>query len=303
MKTPTAILTADIHLDDNVPVSRTDDFYEVMFNKVQFIEALQEKYDCPVLDAGDLCNKWKPSLSLLADAVRHLPLKFYTVPGNHDLPSHNINNLYKSGLGLLDTVGTVNILDANLPLKFEHSGVSIHVYGCAYGQEPTRRRLENGNVLNVLVFHTDVYTGKIPWPGCLFPTAKKVMKKYGKFDLIVTGHNHKPFVVDHGGTLLVNPGSMMRRNADQMSHKPRVYLWFAEDNSVEPVYLPIEKGVVTREHIETTGDHNERIDAFVARLKQDYEVKLSFKKNMEQVFATNKLKAEVKEYILKGMES
>jgi len=267
MKRPTAILMADNHLCDAVPVCRTDDFHSAMWAKQAFISELQQKYRCPIFDAGDVFDKWRPSLTLLAKCVRKMPDEYHTVAGNHDLPSHNINNLHKSGLGLLSTVGTVNLLDINKPLKFKFSKQEIHVYGVAYGQEPTRRRLANNGVLNVLVFHTDIYVGKKPWPGCQFPKAKSLMNKYSKFDLIVTGHNHQPFVVENDDQLLVNPGSVMRRTADQMKHKPRVYLWFAGDNTVKPVYLPIEKGVVSRDHIDTVETRNERIDAFVARLK------------------------------------
>ena len=53
-KTPSAILTADIHLRDDIPICRTDDYWRSMWQKVKFISKLQKQYQVPVLDAGDL---------------------------------------------------------------------------------------------------------------------------------------------------------------------------------------------------------------------------------------------------------
>jgi predicted phosphodiesterase len=81
-------------------------------------------------------------------------------------------------------------------------------------------------------------------------SSKTLLRKAKQFDLIITGHNHDSFVIKVGGRLLVNPGSIMRSTTKQINHKPRVYLWYDEDNHVEPVFLPIEKNVLSTEVIE-----------------------------------------------------
>ena len=126
------------------------------------------------------------------------------------------------------------------------------------------------------------------------------VKKFPQYDLILTGDNHKPFVVEHEGRILVNPGSMMRTTADQIDHKPRVYLWDGE--RVEPVYLPIAKDVISREHIDIGKDRDHRIGAYVDRLNTRYEIGLDFKKNMVDHFKANRTRKEIKERVWGAME-
>ena len=83
---PTAILTGDIHLRDDQPVCRTDEYFAAQHRKIKWLRELQEKHDCPVFDAGDLFSRSKPSHFLLQWAIQELPERFHTIPGNHDLP-------------------------------------------------------------------------------------------------------------------------------------------------------------------------------------------------------------------------
>ncbi|KKL99820.1 hypothetical protein LCGC14_1810530, partial [marine sediment metagenome] len=84
---PDLILTSDWHLREDTPICRTDDFWSAQWNKVDQVMALQSKYDCPILHAGDLFHHWKPSPYLLSETIDHLQgSRFYTVYGQHDLP-------------------------------------------------------------------------------------------------------------------------------------------------------------------------------------------------------------------------
>ena len=55
-----AILTADIHLSHKPPVWRSNepDWYAAMRRPLYELQDLQQKYECPILAAGDMCNKW-----------------------------------------------------------------------------------------------------------------------------------------------------------------------------------------------------------------------------------------------------
>jgi hypothetical protein len=107
--------------------------------------------------------------------------------------------------------------------------------------------------------------------------------------LIVVGDNHQTFVVEEGGRLLVSPGSLMRRTADQVNHKPCVFLWDAKTNEVEPVYLPIKKGVISREHIDRVKQRETRIEAFVSHLEKGFEIGLNFKHNLKRLIQENNI--------------
>jgi len=62
------------------------------------------------------------------------------------------------------------------------------------------------------------------------------------------------------------------------------------------VYLPIED-VISREHLKKNEQRDERMEAFVKRLKDDFEVGLSFERNLEAFFRKNKTRKAVRELI------
>jgi len=281
---PDAILCADFHLREDQPTCRTDNFVEAQWKKVDFVKNLQKRYDCAVFHSGDLFEYWKPSPNLLSETIKHLPNDFYTVYGNHDLPQHNLELSYKSGVYTLATGGHLEVLPD----------------GGHWGQTPDEHTWKFEK--NILIWHIMTYQGKKPWPGCVDPMAAKLLRKYPQYDLILTGHNHQSFTEEHEGRLLVNPGSLTRHKADQIDHKPCVYLWYAKSNIVEPVYLPIEQGVISREHIEHTKERNDRIDAFISRLDDDWEASVSFEENLERFEKSNNTRKSVMEIVYKAIE-
>lgn len=285
---PDAILTGDIHLRDDTPLCRTDNYFEAQTESILFIRDLQKKYNgIPVLDAGDLFNKWRPSPYLLAWAIDHLPY-IITVPGNHDIPYHNIEMLNKSGLNVLDAAGVIRVV-----LNFT-KGTDFDISPFPWGKNFLI--IPKNNKPQIALAHTLVYKNENLWPGLQADKAVDLLRRT-KFDLIVTAHNHKSFVVEYEGRLLVNPGSMMRMTADQENHKPCVFLWYAKTNTVEPVFLPIKEGVISREHIEIKQNHDKRMEAFVTHLKNKYEVGLSFESNLELFFNNNRTQKTVKNLI------
>jgi len=282
------ILTSDWHLREDQPICRTDDFQAAMWRKIDFISELQKKHDCPVLNAGDLFNHWKPSPELLTKASEHMPNDFWSIYGQHDLPQHSLDLAYKSGLYNLWKNGKLKLLDE-----------------CSWGQIPKNGSMIFPRILDLdkhmLVWHIYNYQGKT-WPGNTSPKAAKLLRKYPQYDLILTGDNHQSFVEEHEGRLLVNPGSLMRSTADQVDHKPCVYLWYADTNTVEAVYLPIEQGVISREHIEEKQQRDARIDSFIERLDSSWEAGMTFEENIDAFEKSNSIRKSVMEIVLKAME-
>ena len=283
-----AILTSDWHLREDQPVCRTDNFQEALWHKVDFIYALQIKHGCPVLNAGDLFNHWKPSPELLSNASIHMPYHFHTIYGQHDLPQHSLDLAFKSGLYNLEQNSRLNVLD-----------------GCSWGQTPDEPsvliHLSKDKTVKILVWHVYNYQGKT-WPGNTSPMAAKLLRQYPQYDLILTGDNHRPFVEEYKGRLLVNPGSLMRSTADQIDHKPRVYLWYAETNTVQPIYLPIEDNVISREHIEIEAHREGRKMAFIEHLDTDWQAEVSFEENVELFEKSNNVRKSVMNIVYKAIE-
>ena len=292
VKIPDAILTADWHIRETNPVCRKDNFIgETQWKKIDFVSDLQKKYNCLVFHAGDLFDYWKPSPWLLSETIEHLPKKFYTVYGNHDLPQHNPDLANKCGIYTLDIGKHLTV--PNCMGGWGLSPENWIDYGLYSIKEKT-----------YFIWHTPVYQGKIPYPGCTDPSAAKLLRKYSQYDLIVTGDNHKPFVEQYEGRVLVNPGSLSRQTADQYNHEPRVYLWYADTNSVLPVYIPIECpcNVISKEHLEHTQERNDRIDAFVSAFNDIEGTSVSFEDNVDLFFKENQVRESVKNITYKSME-
>jgi DNA repair exonuclease SbcCD nuclease subunit len=289
-KKPSAILCSDIHLREDIPVCRTDDYWSAQWRKMDFISGLQKKWNIPVLCGGDVFHHWKISPYLITETMKHLPAKFYSCMGQHDLPQHLISLAYKSGFATL-------VESENIKLFPEWN---FNVQICHYGQEPIKM---DGRTKNILIWHKLAFKGAPPYPGAPHSgQSSDILRKHPDVDLFLMGDNHQTFTSTYGNQLLVNPGSMMRMTADQIDHKPCVFLWYAQDNTVEQVFLPIEQGVVSREHIDKVEQRDGRIEAFISRLDKEYEVGMSFEQNLEVFLAENNVRDSVKQIIYQAIE-
>ena len=290
MQRADAILTTDWHLTLRQPPCRTDNFVLTQKKKVRFIKKLSEKHNnCPVLIAGDLFADWKTSPELLNTFIPLLPKNIIAIYGNHDLPQRNINLKKKSGVALLNKINLIEIA------KTGHYSLTGIDFDQLEPFEVKGRR--------VLLLHEMVYNVKTNRniEGIL---SRNILRKLKDVDLVVTGHNHQCFTFEKNGRLLVNPGSLTRHKADQINHKPCVFLWFAKDNSIQKVNIPISKSAVSREHIEKEKANNEMLENFIQSLKETDYVDISFSDNLEQYINKNKKKIplEVRKTIYRIME-
>lgn len=300
-KTATAILTADLHLTARTPISRTDDYIAAQKNKLRFLWDLSlENGNCPILCAGDVFDYWKASPWLCSWAHCSLPRNMIAIPGNHDLPMHSMNEYDKSALFLLEVVG-----GAITVLKGDDCYISnMEVMGVPFGElekwQPPETR---GRRKRALLLHELVWPGKKPeWAGRSYSAEELLDRFEDEFDLIVTGDNHQSFVVEGEDCLLVNPGSMLRRTADQAEFQPCCYLYYAEDNTVKPAFFPIEKGVHTLSHLTDKKERDERIAAYIERISNSWEGGLSFRDNLLEFFEKNNTPRKVREIVWQHLE-
>ncbi len=316
-----AILVSDLHLTESAPIARTDDYIMAQANKLMFLRTLSvQNNNCPILCAGDVFDHWKASPWLCGFAIDYLPLPFVCIPGQHDLPMHSLEQFPKSALALLDNAFDRAYGDDPLFFVLRKEGVlisrgtlpSLFICGRPFGTLEDFTPDELGDEFKfadrkILLLHELTWKGtRPPWsPGSL--TDRQLLEKYGDyfyFDLIVTGDNHSPFISGESKqTMLVNPGSMMRMSADQADYKPHAYLYYAETNEIEAVPFPIERGAVSREHIEERETRDERISAYIERINKDWELGLSFRRNLESFFTENKTTKKVRALIWEHLEA
>ena len=278
------IITADWHLmeKERNPPCRLDSHWDAQWDKVNQILDLQNKYECPIYNAGDLFEHWKTSPYLLNKCLSTFPFgSIFTIIGNHDMPSHQIELMEKSGLYTLFKSEIIEHLRNQLDW------------------EADPKKIEYLNIKNrkVIVAHKMIWQGEEPWPGCTDPEANKMFNLFPEADLIITGHNHKTFTAKKGNRLLINPGSLTRHKADQIDHKPCVFLWNAKSNTCKPHYLKIKDNVISREHIDIQKKKEQRAVAFIEKLKDDWDIGLSFEDNLEKSFQENDIQKSIKQII------
>ena len=220
----TAILTSDMHIRNTVPRNRIDNYFLAQEKKIKFIKQLQLDHNIPILDAGDLFDKWDSSPFLEAWAIKNLPNDIYTIPGNHELPSHDVNNLERSSLHVLEVAEKICLLQKNSFSKnfLCKNGEYLFFFGFPWGSEPSNYPCAEGKMIALI--HSMVIDTPLSYKDTSAVFGEALLDYMSNFDLIVTGHNHKSFVVEKDGRFLVNPGSMMRMSKSQINDEPRVYL-------------------------------------------------------------------------------
>jgi predicted phosphodiesterase len=289
------ILCSDIHIRETHPSCRLDDFVgDTQWLVLEFLKQTQQKYNCPIFCAGDFFDHWKPSPWLLTNTIDCLPEDFHTVYGQHDLPYHNYNLRNQAGLTTLAESGVLKIFDSGNWGTL--SDTDLNSLGVTVRDK------------RILVMHMFVWDGKnIPFPGCDYMTAEQVLDKYSDFDLIVTGDHHKSFTFEKEGRLLVNPGCFTVQDASYKNSQPKIYLWNAQTNSVEPIALPHNPEDITREHIDTKKEHEKKLEHLVNKVKEEWSEEYDEgtddpKKILDQLFKKKKVREIVQQIILKSIE-
>ena len=229
-----------------------------------------------------------------------------TIAGNHDIPRHNPNLIQWSAIHTLAKAGKIKLLDNTNNYIVRNSFQIIPFpFGSLIDKEFSPFDI---NLPAIAVIHKFVYDSKCQdWEKTVGTCAKSLLSQLsrprergGKISTALVGDNHKAFEIKSNEALLLNPGSIFRMTSDQKNFKPRFYLWNS-DNEFEAIYFPINNNDVTDEHINDKGIDEERMLAFLNRMREDIEIGLDFRTNMKEYLAKNKIKIGVEEKIWQAM--
>ncbi len=286
MKSNSFIACADIHLRDSIPACRTDDYWKAQEKKFEFLINTANKKNCDIYCAGDFFHRAKSSSYLEAwviDKLRGFKNKFKIIPGQHDLPNHNIDLIEHSSLWVLRQAGVIDLYSNPFekPFLFEKENIML-IHKMIHKDKSIHSSMESTKALNLL-------------------------KEYPDIKLIISGDNHTPFIVSpdkSGKRGLVNCGSMMRTSADQIDYIPKFY--YIEINKeiiIDSIPYPIEKNVVDRSYIEIEKKRDSRMETFVNRVENtEYEIDLNFDRNLESYFTSKKTRKSVQEICWRARE-
>lgn len=297
-----AILCADLHLSLNAPIWRSaeEDWFAAMQRPLDEISNLQQEHNCPVICAGDIFDRWNSSPELINFALYHLPF-MHTVPGQHDLPLHNYDDIEKSAYWTLVQAGKIK----DIPLNYTYRLNDIILYGFPFGYKAKPigyKKEDDKNKLNIAVIHEFYWTNNTGYTGAddnNNVSNRTPFKGSNDYDIIVFGDNHKGFHID-GSLQLFNCGSLMRRNSDQIDYKPQVGLLLST-GKVIPHYLDISKD----KHLDIQGvlrkEASLDMKEFIQELEKLEDTDLDFHEAMKQYLRTNKVNTQISNIILGAM--
>lgn len=305
---------SDLHLRATTPVNRKDAFTNAQKRKVEYI--INYAYENPLIKAilwgGDIydhhdvpywvveryINVFKAAQTYLYDPWE------LVVFGQHDQRFHTsdkVNTPLGTTLAAVDLMQLMGAKPFVLELPQE---APVHVYGLSWGEEvPQPTTTEN--VVNILVAHMMTTENGPLWPGHEgFVKASEFLKTHPEFKYVVTGDNHQQFVTRYRNRALINPGSVMRANIDQVDFEPAFFVLDTVTGQIDRVPFPIESGkqVFYLEKVAEEKARDERLETFILTLKADAPDTLNFRRNLITFMEQNTLEQSVKDTIQEIMQ-
>jgi len=278
------IVTADWHLRKTVPRCRTETEEEWLEFQTYLVEDILgecSKKGADLIIAGDIFDRANPGTGF----VNHFSQLFqsytlfskFAIPGNHDLPYHDINLVNESGFGTLEI----------------HKVISTH--SNKFSLIPFNFIMDPK--LNLAVCHQLCFEKQAP-PNVNAITAKDLLKKYPKTQWIVAGDNHHGFHYKDGNRHVIVPGSIFISAVDQIRYKPKIYYINTETELVEPIYLRNDESKLTSEYLEDEKKRDSRIDNFIESIRAKGKVSFSFGDNLEKKLNQKTISPEIKKIII-----
>lgn len=239
---PIAILCSDIHIGV-CPSARSAelDWLVAMGRQLAQLCELKIKLDVPVICAGDIFDRWNASPELINFAIRSLPC-MYAVPGQHDLPNHRLDDIYRSAYWTLVEAEVIYHLGPNSAVDV---GDRLRVWAFPWGTEIIPCPSVDRSRIHLAVIHRYIWKDGHQYPGA--DEQKRLKNQRGclvGYDAAVYGDNHSGFLAKGGPgqTHILNCGTFFRRHIDEISYRPHVGILYS-DGHIELHYLNTDDDV------------------------------------------------------------
>ncbi len=299
-----AIFLADIHLSLTPPIWRSAEpnWLEAMQRPLDEVRDLQKKFNCPVICIGDIFDRWNSPPELINFALDYLPDDMYAIPGQHDLPLHQYEDMERSAYWTLEMAGKIK--DVTPGCFPDIGGIALHAFPYGHPLHPLGQ--EWGGRCHIAIVHEYAWIDGHCYPNA--PVENKVVgkgdqmkkKKWLGYHMVVYGDNHKGFLTYLATTAIFNCGTLMRRKSDEVDYKPQVGM-LLESGKVRKHYLDISKDkhldVRSAKGVEDSLD----MKGFIQELEKLGDSDLDFSGAMKQYLKKNKIKMEICNIIMKAV--
>lgn len=232
-----AVLVSDLHFSHKPPVARSahPDWYATMERQWDQVREVAEGVGIPVVVAGDVFDRWQNPAELVNFVIRLFRgLEVYAIPGQHDLPNHIYEDMYRSSYGTLVEAGAI----VNVDNPDFRAGDNLRIYPVAWGFDIWNCKEHQSSEVCLLAAHRYVWLNeRTCYPGAPPEQNIAVLKKQLQgYDAAVFGDNHKGFLTQTGNCNVLNCGTFIPRKSDERDYKPRFGL-LMDDGTIEVVYL------------------------------------------------------------------
>jgi DNA repair exonuclease SbcCD nuclease subunit len=295
------IFCADLHIRKNKPQFRSEDNFldDIIIPKLTWIITQANTADAYVAIAGDTFDNIKISWEVFNKIVvvlKKCKHQIFTIAGQHDQSYHQ-KNLENSPLKALELSGVVKMVD--------EKGFN-NLYGCSWGDDIEIQK-DDYTDNKVLLIHKTITPEAPPFFLKDAESADHALKKFPKFKYIIAGDYHIPHVTERNGRWVINCGSMVRQNKDQMDHTPRIYFVDIEKEIVEALMMPISPSKYAFDlramELSKKSDFSEEIDQLMESFSLNETEKIKFNTTLNLVVKETKPNNNVRSILSNVMET
>lgn len=268
-----------------------------MANTLQQLGAVAEEYDAPILCAGDIFHHWRTAPELINFAINFLP-KMYAIPGQHDLPLHNMELIHKSAYWTMCLIGRVTPVHHQVPLAIENN-IVIHAFPWGTTIEPME---DESKKYHVAICHEYFWNASHSFPGA--PEEQEMGRYKDKiqgYHGVAYGDNHKGFKTKVNGIEVLNCGAFFRRTSDEKTYEPSIGLLCASGKIIRHYFKTSHEKFSTLED-EEIGIRkvlkSQDMDSFLSGLRETGEKQFDFLEAIEYSMKKKVVSNEVRRIIL-----
>jgi len=298
-----AIFCSDLHLSSTPPIARSaePDWWGAQKRILDQLYNLESEYQCSIICAGDIFDKWNCSPELINWAIENLP-EMIAIPGQHDLPLHRYEDVRKSAYYSMVLCNRICPLEER---PFSPRRDNLWLSGFPWGFEVKPPNYDNElKKLSVAIIHKYIWISKHNYPNA--PEEDRLLN-FGNclsgYDIAIFGDNHSGFLTRLGKTQVLNCGCLIPRKLDERYYKPAVGL-LHEDGKITRHYLDTsqDKWIENEEEEMRLFKGGAKLAEFIEELKSIEGESLDFCDAVRRYIGSHKVCNSVKRILLEEIE-
>jgi DNA repair exonuclease SbcCD nuclease subunit len=293
-----ALICGDIHLSGKNPPNRIDDVVtDLQFNKIEEIVDIANTADVPIICTGDSFHTPTVSnkiLSRFGRIINNLKREFYFVFGNHDMKYHDMAQVDNTSIGVVWANNCKIRHIFEFSKHYDYIPWSYINYGEPITKFPdSKRLLSHKAIVNDNLVNTE------SWIADDVNFCQPVSDFEDKFNLIICGHWHKPYIYKQKQTLVINPGPVIRRQITERE-MPRVVYIDLDTLKYEEVFLltakPTEEVLREGSIKDELKPIEDRILSFIHNIKIKKQIKdgMNFIESLNSLLKSDDLDPDIK---------